>query len=254
MGVVPGAAVRPRVTARALVVPAVLAALTLSGCADRGRVVDAGPTLGISMPPVPERLWMVTPRPGEGTISATSNVEPELRLALPGITVPAGADAGALNAREVITKDPQAGALLKDAARTCVGGCELRPPVLRDVTGDKRRELIAFVDAPIRPDEPDEPGEQPPPAAALCVYQVENGQVFRILFVYVFQPGRIDLVGSDLVVSEPGYSQHSCGTAQLSSRYRWYAEVRALFLVSQTLGPQTGSGPCPKGRSKDTPS
>ncbi|WP_327350733.1 hypothetical protein [Streptomyces sp. NBC_01304] len=214
--------------------------LTLSGCADTSAVVDAGRAL--SPPSVPEPLWTV--RPTASPEGPESPAPPERPEPLPGLKLRADADAKSLDAKAVAAKDPGMTAELQQSAARCKpkSGCGMRPPVLRDLTGDGRPELMMLIDLDPRFRSGDEGdlglGSQ------LYAYRVNEGRVYQILGLAVEEDSQVDLQGRDLVIRQTVPQGWSNNVDQvMTTRYHWAPEIGILDVASTVTGPALATTP-----------
>ncbi|WP_438297411.1 hypothetical protein [Streptomyces sp. HUAS TT7] len=219
---------------------AIPGALFLAGCGSTSGVVYGGQSR--SAPPIPEPLWSVGPisRPSGNSLPPPSPSErPE---PVPDITLPAAADASALDPRTVVAKDPGMTEDSRQSAARCPSGCGLRTPVLRDVTGDGRRELILLID-PDRRSAKDYPeGLQ----TELYVYRVDGGHVYQVLGRGVQEDSRIDLQGRDLIVRQTLAGGAKGGLDQVTTdRYQWDSGRGYMEMISTVTGPVPSTGKKP---------
>ncbi|WP_395295092.1 hypothetical protein ACF9IK_17270 [Kitasatospora hibisci] len=225
-GAAPPRAVRPATTALSalLAAPAALAALLLTACGAPGELRDHGPARQVTPPTVPQPLWSglaVAPPPTSPAPGASRSSEPPPQP-VPDVTVP-GPDIAAVDVRAVLAKDPEVSQDERRALDSC-GGCEVRTPEFRDLTGDGRPELIAAV------------GTAGP--VFLHVYTVAGDRLLPVLRVQVLKGFGAETVGADLWLHEP-----TTVTTRTSSHYRW--DGTRLSLLEQRvegIGPIAGPG------------
>ncbi|MGW0735558.1 hypothetical protein [Streptomyces sp. NPDC002851] len=226
--------------ARRPVVLITLVMAAVTGCQDRSAVIDANDS--VDLPVMPERLWSVKRPPapaGRPSPPPVPAYEPE---PLPGLSLAKDADARSLDPRTVIAKDPGVSDASKRAAATCRPGCGLREPVLRDITGDGRPELLLLVDQNPGAAETGAPGESA--YAELYVYRVENGRVLQLLGLAADAGTSVDLQGRDLIVRQVRPDEgHGMGDQASTDRYRWNDASHTLESISSVLGPAPSASP-----------
>lgn len=189
---------------RAAVALAVLAvcAVAVSGCGAPTGLGDGGAAQPVAAQPTPQPLWPswsedARRRPGAG--EAAGKQPPPAPLA--GIEVPA-AGLAAVDPYEVLRADPRTKALGRREPVHRPGQPGIRPPVLRDVTGDGSPELIVSADL--------ESGR-----TVMAVYTAREGRVVPVLYTSGKRLA-VETVGTDLVVR----SAADDGADQ-AVRYRW---------------------------------
>ncbi|MFD0269178.1 hypothetical protein ACFVGY_21795 [Streptomyces sp. NPDC127106] len=227
---------------RAVAAPALAAALaTAAGCADVQGLRDDG---DLGTVHAPQSLWKEIrpspPGPGE---------QPGAAAVVPGLPKATGRTMRDVDALAVVRADitaaarqdggtgrlvdPRAVRRLARCTQAVDGGpdCPVRPPVLHDVTGDGRDELITAVDIDGRISE-------------LRVYTVrDDGSVTRILSRRGVLEG-VEVAAEHLALREP-----TSNPKQVSvSDYVWNPETGAMDLSELTLDDcptlKAGSTPC----------
>ncbi|MFF0742470.1 hypothetical protein ACFYVL_18925 [Streptomyces sp. NPDC004111] len=175
----------------------------LTGCGAPSGLGKSEPAPPASAQPLPETLWPEwSPK---STSPSDAVTDPELQPApepLAGApAVPADGFAS-LDQLEVLRADPRMKRLTRRGPVDRPGRPGVRPPVLHDLTGDERPEMISAVDL--------ESGR-----VLIAVYTVRTGQIVPILHTSGLRPV-VEAVGTDLVVR----SSQSDGGEQ-TVRYRW---------------------------------
>ncbi|MEV6578151.1 hypothetical protein AB0M92_08280 [Streptomyces sp. NPDC051582] len=221
------------------VLAAVLAAA--AGCADVDGLHDDG---DLGTVHAPQSLWRdIHPDPpGPGQNPGTAAV-------VPGLPKVAGLGMRGVNAVEVVRADitaataqdqgtgrlvdPRAVQRLALCTRAVDGGpdCPVRPPVLHDVTGNGRDELITALDIDGRVSE-------------LRVYTVrDDGAIARILSRRGVLEG-VEVAAEHLAVREPTSNPEKVSV----SDYVWDPKAGIMNLSQLTLdecpGAKNGSAPC----------
>ncbi|MEU2389434.1 hypothetical protein [Streptomyces sp. NPDC007369] len=228
---------------RAVAAPVLAAALAAAaGCADVQGLRDDG---DLGTVHAPQTLWKdirpSPPGPGE---------QPGAAAVVPGLPKAAGRSMRDVNALAVVRADitaatrqdggtgrlvdPRAVRRLALCTQAVDGGpdCPVRPPVLHDVTGDGRDELITAVDIDGRTSE-------------LRVYTVrDDGSVTRILSRRGVLEG-VEVAAEHLALREP-----TSNPKQVSvSDYVWNPRTGAMDLAELTLDDcpalKAGSTKCP---------
>lgn len=225
---------------RPLLLAAALAAI--AGCADVEGLHDDG---DLGTVHAPRSLWKdIHPEPpGPGQKPGTATVVPglpevpdlsmrsvnALRVVRADITAATAADDG--TGRLV---DPRAMQRLALCTQAVDGGpdCPVRPPVLSDVTGNGRDELITALDIDGRVSE-------------LRVYTVQDdGKIARILSRRGVLEG-VEVAADHLAVREPTSNPKKTSV----SDYVWDPDAGIMNLSELTLdecpGTRAGSAPCP---------
>lgn len=194
-------------------------AVAATGCADDGRLHDAGLTPAVSEQPTPQLLWPAAATSAPPSPSATAAPAPP--AALTGITVTSDR-VGDLPVAAVLQRDPAVSADERSALAGCAG-CALRPAEFHDLIGDGGSELITAL---VTPDH-----------AYLHVYALKDRQVLPLLGL-TLQPGfTADTIGTDLVVHEPAQA------TEVVSTYRWDG-ARLVLKNIQATGPGVGTPLC----------
>ncbi|MFJ1706091.1 hypothetical protein [Kitasatospora sp. NPDC088346] len=213
----------------------VLAVLTVAGCDGVGGLHDAGQTRAITSHPSPLPLWPAAETsapPSPQAVADQSPPEPLPGLAVDGLQQ--------LDARTVLTRDPE----LTPAERTALDGgcpgCLVQPAQYRDLSGDGRPELLTAVVTG---------SGTGTGRAVLHVYTQRDRQVLPVLALTALPGFTADTTGQDLVVHEP-----TGPLAETSSTYRWNS-VRMAFADRRTraTGPAADAPGCPPGEPTATP-
>ncbi|MFJ7160108.1 FG-GAP repeat protein [Streptomyces sp. NPDC101118] len=198
-----------RAAAPALAVSAVL--LALGGCAAPGGLGVGEPAPAVSAQPRPEELWpawAIGSPEAPGAAAATRQPPPE---PLPdGPAVPAGGMA-AVDPLEVLRADKRMKPFLARGMISGPGHAGIRPPVLHDLTGDGKPDLVIGADL--------ESGR-----SAIAVYTARDGRVVPVLYT----SGRrmaVEALQHDLLVRTAANDG-----AEQAVRYRW--DGRRLSVVS----------------------
>lgn len=187
-------------------------ALAAGGCGAPGGLGTGTLAPPVSSQPRPEPLWPSwTNAPGAAVGRREPAPMPLKSAPAVGPSGLAGVDPG-----EVIRADPRmrpyAG---KDVIRT-PGRAGIRPPVLRDLTGDGQQELIVAADTATG-------------RCALSVYAVVNGKIVSILFTMGRQLAA-EAVGTDLLVriaADDGSEQ--------AVRYHWDGDRMSVVNDERTF-------------------
>lgn len=168
---------------------AVAAAILLAGC---GSVdgLDAGePAPSVSVQPHPDPLWPAwssTSSKAPGTDTATRQPPPEALVGLPKL---GKGGLGTEDFRKVLRADPRMKPLAGHDEIDRPGRAGLRPPLLTDLTGDGRPELLVAADT--------ESGR-----SVLAVYTEQEGRVYPILLT-TGKRVSVETLGPDLLVRTP---------------------------------------------------
>ncbi|MER5882366.1 hypothetical protein ABT160_00895 [Streptomyces sp. NPDC001941] len=180
----------------------VVGVLLLSGCGAPTGLGAGELAERVSPQPRPESLWpawssLAPDQPGAD--AAARQAPPKPLAAAP--RVPRGGLA-AMDVRTIVRADPRLKTICQRGLITGPGKAGVRPPLLRDLTGDGERELIVAADL--------ESGR-----TALVVYTARDGKVVPVLYT----AGRhlsAEVVGTDLVV------RTAVGDgAEQAVRYHW---------------------------------
>ncbi|MFI1176413.1 hypothetical protein [Streptomyces melanogenes] len=187
---------------RATAAAAVLAvcAFAVSGCGAPTGLGDGGAAPPVAAQPTPQPLW---PNWTEGARKrpAPAGKQPPPAPLANGPEVPK-AGLAAVDPYEVLRADPRTKALGHREKIHRPGQPGIRPPVLRDLTGDGSPELILAADL--------ESGR-----TVMAVYTARDGKVVPVLYTAGKQLA-VETVGTDLVVRSS-----SDDGAEQAVRYRW---------------------------------
>ncbi|MES4908366.1 MULTISPECIES: hypothetical protein [unclassified Streptomyces] len=191
-----------------LLLTALAAAVWIAGCASGTGAQDDGRAPRLSPPTSAVPLWPgFTPPP----TPEQAQTAPRFVRYLPveGVSAPAGGLAG-LSAKRLLDKDPNVPKVIQESLTGCPGAhCPLRKPVLRDLTGDGRDELVAAVDLPEFQ------------RTLVQVYRAA-GRTVRPVLMYWGQLGVTgETYGHDLIITSTG------DNGRFTVRYRWNGEVMA---------------------------
>lgn len=189
---------------RATAAVAVLAvcALAVSGCGAPAGLGDGGAAPPVAAQPTPQPLWPnwtegARKRPG----ADPAGKQPPPAPLANGPEVPK-AGLVAVDPYDVLRADPRTKALGRREKIHRPGQPGIRPPVLRDLTGDGSPELILAADL--------ESGR-----TVMAVYTARAGKVVPVLYT-VGKRLAVETVGTDLVVRSA-----SDDGAEQAVRYRW---------------------------------
>ncbi|MEU0807693.1 hypothetical protein [Streptomyces sp. NPDC005970] len=184
------------------------AAVGLAGCASGTGARDDGAAPRLSAPTSAVPLWPdFTPPP---TPEHEGQAPRFVRyLPVDGVSAPAGGLAR-VSPKRLLDKDPNVPKVVQSALAACPrADCPLRKPVLRDLTGDGRDELVTAVDLPKFQ------------RTLVQVYSAE-GRTIRPVLIYWGQLGVTgETYGRDLVITSTG------DDGRLTARYRWNGDVLA---------------------------
>lgn len=168
---------------------AVATAVVLAGCGSVDGLAAGEPAPSVSVQPRPEPLWPAwsgTSSKAPGADAATHEPPPEPLEGLPKL----GEDGlGAEDFRKVLRADPRMKPLADRGEIDRPGRVGLRPPLLTDLTGDGRPELLVAADT--------ESGR-----SVLVVYREHEGRVYPILLTAGKRVG-VETLGRDLLVRSP---------------------------------------------------
>ncbi|QES52467.1 hypothetical protein DEJ50_16980 [Streptomyces venezuelae] len=206
---------------------ALLATATATACADVEGLQSEG-DLGEAHAPL--TLWgTIHPSP------AAPGENPGTAAPVPGLPPVPGGSMRGVDALDVVRADitsatrrdkgtgrlvdPRAAQRLALCTQAVDGGpdCPVRPPVLHDLTGDGKEDLITAVDLDGRLSE-------------LRVYSVQNGRVTRILARRAVLAG-VEVAADHLAVREPT----STPTLVSISDYEWDPDSGVMALAGLTL-------------------
>ncbi|MDW6057639.1 hypothetical protein SAZ11_05755 [Streptomyces sp. FXJ1.4098] len=226
-----------------LLLPALVAAgaaVGIAGCASATGAQDDGAAPRLSPPTSAVPLWPgFTPPPTpEQVRPAPSFVR---YLPVEGVSAPADGLAG-LSPKRLLDKDPNVPKVIQESLTGCPDAhCPLRKPVLRDLTGDGRDELVAAVDLPKFQ------------RTLVQVYRA-TGRTVRPVLIYWGQLGVTgETYGRDLIITSTG------DDGRFTVRFRWNGEVMAA--VTPRGGPDPrdavetvpGGVPAESAKPKRTP-
>ncbi|MER5929859.1 hypothetical protein [Streptomyces sp. NPDC002054] len=206
---------------------ALLATATATACADVEGLQSEG-DLGEAHAPL--TLWSsLRPSP------PASGENPGTAAPVPGLPPVPGGSMRGVDALSVVRADitsatrkdngtgrlvdPRAVQRLARCTQAVDGGpdCPVRPPVLHDLTGDGKEDLITAVDLDGRLSE-------------LRVYSVQNGRITRVLARRGILAG-VEVAADHLAVREPT----STPTLVSISDYEWNPEAGVMALAGLTL-------------------
>ncbi|MFD8379272.1 hypothetical protein ACFV2X_12175 [Streptomyces sp. NPDC059679] len=194
-----------------LLLPALVAAgaaVGIAGCASGTGAQDDGAAPRLSPPTSAVPLW-----PGFTPPSTPEQVGPApgfvRYLPVEGVSAPADGLAG-LSPKRLLDKDPNVPKVIQESLTGCPDAhCPLRKPVLRDLTGDGRDELVAAVDLPKFQ------------RTLVQVYRA-TGRTIRPVLIYWGQLGVTgETYGRDLIITSTGVD------GRFTVRFRWNGEVMA---------------------------
>ncbi|WP_371652592.1 MULTISPECIES: hypothetical protein [unclassified Streptomyces] len=215
---------------RATAAVAVLAVcvLAVSGCGAPTGLGDGGAAPPVAAQPTPQPLWPnwsdgARKRPGAG--DPAGKQPPPAPLAK-GPEVPKEGLV-AVDPYEVLRADPRTKALGRREKIHRPGQPGIRPPVLRDLTGDGSPELIVSADL--------ESGR-----TVMAVYTARAGKVVPVLYT-VGKGLAVETVGTDLVVRSAADDG-----AEQAVRYRWDGARLASVSDIKTYK-RDESAPAPEG-------
>ncbi|WP_405653361.1 hypothetical protein [Streptomyces sp. RK9] len=168
---------------------AALAVAVLSACGAGSGLGDSDPAPPVSVQPRPEPLWSAwsgssPSAPGEDPTSRQPPPEP-----LDGLGPLGPGGLAEADVRELLRADTRLRTLADRPVVKKPGRPGIRPPVLTDLTGDGRPEMVVAVDV--------ESGR-----SVLVVYYEKRGKVYPVLFT----AGRrlaVETLGTDLLVRSP---------------------------------------------------
>ncbi|MFD9792150.1 hypothetical protein ACFWXK_14505 [Streptomyces sp. NPDC059070] len=204
--------------------------LALGGCGVPAGLRDGGTAPPVAAQPSPQPLWpdwdgIARKRPGPAVSAPRPAPTP-----LSGIRVPGSGLAG-IDPAEVLRADPRAKVLGKPQKAARPGQPGLRPPVLRDLTGDGQPELILSADL--------DSGR-----TAMAVYTARDGEVVPVLHIGGKLLG-VETVGTDLVVRSAADDG-----AEQAVRYRWdgarlssVSDIRTYQRDDEEDAPEPEDGP-----------
>ncbi|MFD4479643.1 hypothetical protein ACFWPU_26515 [Streptomyces sp. NPDC058471] len=178
------------------------AAVVLAGCGSVDGLGPGEPAPSVSVQPRPEPLWPAwsgTSSEAPGADTATHQPPPEALEGLPKL----GKDGlRTEDFRKVLRADPRMKPLAERGEIDRPGEAGIRPPLLTDLTGDGRPELLVAADT--------ESGR-----SVLAVYKERDGRVYPILFT-AGKRVSIETLGQDVLV------RSSCADGgQQAVRYHW---------------------------------
>ncbi|MFI8927439.1 hypothetical protein ACIG3E_07165 [Streptomyces sp. NPDC053474] len=218
---------------------AVLTVVVLCACGASGGLDAGEPAPPVSVQPSPKPLW-----PGwSGTTPSAPGAETATKLPPPepldglGELGPGGL--ARLDVRELLRADPRLRTLADRPMIDKPGRSGIRPPVLVDLSGDGRPELLLAIDL--------ESGR-----SAVVVYAERGGKVYPVLFT-AGKRIAVEVLGTDLLVRSP-----CADGGEQAVRYHW--DGKRMSTVSDTKSyrkpdrsPGHG-GDSPSPRPSSTPS
>ncbi|MEV0525089.1 hypothetical protein AB0I66_16840 [Streptomyces sp. NPDC050439] len=225
---------RRRLLRRAAVLTAT-AAVVLAGC---GSVdgLDAGePAPSVSVQPRPQPLWPAwssTSPEAPGADTATHQPPPQALEELPKL---GKAGFRKEDFRAVLRADPRMKPLADRDEIDHPGQAGLRPPLLTDLTGDGRPELLVAADT--------ESGR-----SVLSVYEERDGRVYPVLFTSGKRVS-IETLGKDLLV------RSSCADGgQQAVRFHWDGVRMSTVSDTKNYKKDAGSDGSPSPMPSPEPS
>ncbi|MGW7275002.1 hypothetical protein ACWGH5_31325 [Streptomyces sp. NPDC054864] len=165
------------------------AAVALAGCGSVDGLGAGEPAPSVSVQPRPEPLWPAwtsTSSEAPGADAATHQPPPEPLAGLPKL---GRGGLGAEDFRKVLRADPRMKPLADRGEIDRPGQAGLRPPLLTDLTGDGRPELLVAADT--------ESGR-----SLLVAYKESEGRVYPILLTSGKRVS-VETLGPDLLVRSP---------------------------------------------------
>ncbi|MEU5958471.1 hypothetical protein [Streptomyces sp. NPDC047525] len=217
-----------RLLRRAAVLTAT-AAVVLAGCGSVDGLGAGEPAPSVSVQPRPEPLWPAwssTSSKAPGADAATRQPPPEPLEGLPKL---GKGGLGKEDFRDVLRADPRMKPLADRGEIDRPGRAGLRPPLLADLTGDGRPELLVAADT--------ESGR-----SVLTVYRERDGRVFPVLFTSGKRMS-IERLGPDLLVRSP-----CADGGDQAVRFHWdgvrMSTVSDIKNYKKT--PDTGGSPSPR--------
>ncbi|GAA0623631.1 hypothetical protein [Streptomyces crystallinus] len=204
-------------------------ACAVSGCGAPTGLDDGGAAPPMAAQPSPQPLWPnwtegARERPGAGE-SAGKQPPPS---PLPGGPEVPSAGLAAVDPYEVLRADPRTKALGRREKIHRPGRPGIRPPVLRDLTGDGSPELVVSADL--------ESGR-----TVMAVYTARDGKVVPVLYT-VGKRLAVETVGTDLVVRSGADDG-----AEQAVRYRWDGARLASVSDIKTYKRDDSAAPAPDG-------
>ncbi|MFD9908589.1 hypothetical protein [Streptomyces sp. NPDC059063] len=205
---------------------AVLAVVVLCACGASTDGLGPGePAPPVSVQPSPEPLWRAWSgaSPSDpGAETATRQPPPE---PLKGIELGTGGLAKA-DVRELLRADPRLRSFADRPMIERPGRPGIRPPMLTDLSGDGKPELVVGIDL--------ESGR-----SALVVYVARHDKVYPVL-VTAGRRISVDVIGTDLLVRSP------CPDGgEQAVRYHWDGTRMSTVSDNKTYPKHTG-GPAPE--------
>ncbi|WP_199818875.1 hypothetical protein [Streptomyces sp. NRRL B-1347] len=192
---------------------AVLTAVVLSACGTTDGLDAGEPAPPVSVQPSPKPLWPdwsgTTPSaPGAETATKLPPPEP-----LDGIGELGPRGLAGLDVRELLRADPRIKTLADRPMIKKPGRSGIRPPVLVDLSGDGKPELLLAIDL--------ESGR-----SAVVVYAERGGKVYPVLFT-AGKRISVEVIGTDLLVRSP-----CADGGEQAVRYHW--DGKRMSTVSDT--------------------
>ncbi|MGW7076150.1 hypothetical protein [Streptomyces sp. NPDC054866] len=217
---------------------AVTAAVALAGCGSVDGLGAGEAAPSVSVQPRPEPLWPAwtsTSSEAPGADAATHQPPPEPLEGLPKL---GGGGLGTEDFRKVLRADPRMKPLADRGEIDRPGKAGLRPPLLTDLTGNGRPELLVAADT--------ESGR-----SVLAVYTEHDGRVYPILLT-AGKRVSVETLGSDLLVRSP-----CADGGEQAVRFHWdgvrMSTVSDTKNYKKTQGGADGSAPSPKATPTPTP-
>ncbi|GHC41677.1 hypothetical protein [Streptomyces flavofungini] len=203
---------------------AALAVAVLSACGATSGLGATEPAPPVSVQPRPEPLWSAWSGSSAPGADPTSQQPPPEPLAGLGALGPGGL--AKADVRELLRADTRLRTLADRPLVKKPGRPGIRPPVLTDLTGDGKPEMLVAVDV--------ESGR-----SVLVVYLEKRGKVYPVLFT----AGRrlsVETVGKDLLVRSP------CAEGgEQAVRFHWDGTRMSTVSDVKSYGGKGGSSPSP---------
>ncbi|MEU6764719.1 hypothetical protein ABZ916_19565 [Streptomyces sp. NPDC046853] len=218
----------------------VTAAVVLAGCGSLDGLGAGEPAPSVSVQPHPDALWPAwsgTSSDTPGADTATHQPPPEPLEGLPKL---GKGGLGAADFREILRADPRMKPLADRGEIDRPGKAGLRPPLLTDLTGDGRPELLVAADT--------ESGR-----SVLAVYREHEGRVYPILLT-AGKRVSVATIGPDLLVRSP-----CADGGEQAVRYHWdgvrlstVSDIKSYKKTPDTVGNPTAE-PTPDPESTQSP-
>ncbi|MFG2617903.1 hypothetical protein ACGFXC_09760 [Streptomyces sp. NPDC048507] len=206
-------------------------ALALGGCASPDGLATGEPVAPASPQPLPETLWPAWAEgssPGTGVATGTRQPAPSPLANGPAV---GARGLGAVNELDVVRADKRMRQFLGTGKINAPGRAGIRPPVLLDVTGDGKKELLIAADT--------ESGR-----TALSVYAAEGTRIVPVLFT-IGRGMAAESLGRDLLI----HTAADDGSEQ-AVRYRWDGERMTVVSDERRYNKVPGAPTAPAGTSR----